>query len=95
MFAHVEGAHAEAIPRQDQTLPAAIPQGDGELAVEVAKDLGAVLFVLFDLEAVFMYPWAVSLSLLGTGALIEMFVFVAVLLVGFVYAWKKGVFEWE
>jgi NADH:ubiquinone oxidoreductase subunit 3 (subunit A) len=44
---------------------------------------------------VFIYPWAVSLRSLGTFALVEMFVFIAVLLVGFVYAWKKGVFEWE
>jgi NADH-quinone oxidoreductase subunit A len=55
----------------------------------------AVLFVLFDLEAVFIYPWAITLRDLGTAGLVEMFVFIAVLLVGYIYAWKKGVFEWE
>jgi NADH-quinone oxidoreductase subunit A len=55
----------------------------------------AVLFVLFDLEAVFIYPWAISLRELGTPALVEMFVFMAILLVGYVYAWKKGALEWE
>ncbi len=72
-----------------------VPKADARAPFNVHYYLVAVLFVLFDLEAVFMYPWAVSLRLLGTGALIEMFVFVGVLLVGFVYAWKKGVFEWE
>jgi NADH-quinone oxidoreductase subunit A len=44
---------------------------------------------------VFIYPWAVTLRALGTGGLIEMFIFIIILLVGYVYAWKKGVFEWE
>lgn len=57
--------------------------------------LVAVLFVLFDLEAVFIYPWAITLRDLGTPALVEMFVFIAILLVGYFYAWKKRVFEWE
>lgn len=72
-----------------------VPKEDARAPFNVHYYLVAVLFVLFDLEAVFMYPWAISLRSLGTGALIEMFVFVAVLLVGFVYAWRKGVFDWE
>ena len=72
-----------------------VSESDARLPLNVHYYLVAVLFVLFDLEAVFIYPWAVSLRTLGTGALVEMFVFIAILLVGYFYAWKKGVFEWE
>jgi NADH-quinone oxidoreductase subunit A len=72
-----------------------VPKSDARAPFNVHYYLVAVLFVLFDLEAVFIYPWALSLRSLGTVALAEMFVFMSVLLVGFVYAWKKGVFEWE
>jgi len=72
-----------------------VPRSDARAPFNVHYYLVAVLFVLFDLEAVFVYPWAITLRKLGTPALIEMFVFIAILLVGYVYAWKKGVFEWE
>lgn len=72
-----------------------VPAGDARAPYNVHYYLVAVLFVLFDLEAVFIYPWAISLRQLGSVALVEMFVFIAILLVGYVYAWKKGVFEWE
>jgi NADH-quinone oxidoreductase subunit A len=72
-----------------------VPKSDARAPFNVHYYLVAVLFVLFDLEAVFIYPWAVSLRSLGTAALVEMFVFMAILLVGYVYAWKRGVFEWE
>jgi NADH-quinone oxidoreductase subunit A len=55
----------------------------------------AVLFILFDIEVVFFLPWAVVFRQMGLFALIEMFVFIAILLVGFVYAWRKGALEWE
>mgnify|MGYP001131815072 FL=1 len=72
-----------------------VPKSDARMPFNVHYYLVAVLFVLFDLEAVFIYPWAVTLRDLGTPALVEMFVFIAVLLVGYFYAWRKGVFEWE
>ncbi len=72
-----------------------VPKSDARAPFNVHYYLVAVLFVLFDLEAVFIYPWAVSLRSLGTPALVEMFVFIVILLVGYFYAWKKGVFEWE
>lgn len=72
-----------------------LPEGDARLPYNVHFYLIAVLFVLFDLEAVFIYPWAVSLAGLGWLGLIEMFLFIFILLVGYFYAWKKGVFEWE
>jgi NADH-quinone oxidoreductase subunit A len=72
-----------------------MPLRDARAPFNVHYYVVAVLFVLFDLEAVFVYPWAVTLRELGTPALVEMVVFIAILLVGYVYAWKKGVFEWE
>ena len=54
----------------------------------------ALLFVMFDVEAVFIFPWAVRLESLGTFGLIEMIVFILVLALGLVYAWRKGVLRW-
>jgi NADH-quinone oxidoreductase subunit A len=54
----------------------------------------ALLFVMFDVEAVFIFPWAVRLEQLGTFGLIEMLVFIAILTLGLVYAWRKGVLRW-
>ncbi|NCO51637.1 MAG: NADH-quinone oxidoreductase subunit A [Deltaproteobacteria bacterium] len=55
----------------------------------------AMLFILFDIEAVFLYPWAVMFKRLGIFGFVEMGVFIIILLVGFVYVWKKGALEWE
>jgi len=54
----------------------------------------ALLFVMFDVEAVFIFPWAVRLESLGAFALVEMVVFVVILALGLVYAWRKGVLRW-
>ena len=54
----------------------------------------ALLFVMFDVEAVFIFPWATRLETYGTFGLIEMFVFIFILLLGLVYAWRKGVLRW-
>lgn len=54
----------------------------------------ALLFVMFDVEAVFIFPWATRLEIYGTFGLIEMFVFIFVLLLGLIYAWRKGVLKW-
>ncbi len=53
-----------------------------------------LLFVIFDVETLFLYPWAVAYDKLGLFALIEMFIFVVMLLVGLAYAWKKKVLQW-
>ena len=55
----------------------------------------AILFVLFDVEAIYLYPWAVTYDVLGLFALVEMLLFIFLLLVGYVYAWKKGALEWS
>lgn len=54
----------------------------------------AMLYLVFDLEVVFLYPWAVQYDKLGVFGLFEMLVFVAILLVGYFYAWKKGALDW-
>jgi len=71
------------------------PFGPGSRRVPVHFYLMAVLFILFDIEIVFLLPWAVSLRSLGAYGLATMGVFIVVLLVGYVYAWKKGAMEWE
>jgi NADH-quinone oxidoreductase subunit A len=55
----------------------------------------AMLFVVFDVEAVFLYPWAVAYDKLGMFGFIEMMLFIFILLIGYIYVWKKGAFEWE
>ncbi|MGP1450959.1 MAG: NAD(P)H-quinone oxidoreductase subunit 3 [Wolinella sp.] len=55
----------------------------------------ALLFILFDVEILFMFPWAVDFKLLGVFGFIEMILFVFLLSVGFIYAWKKGALEWH
>jgi NADH-quinone oxidoreductase subunit A len=71
------------------------PYGPGARRVPIHFYLMAVLFILFDIEIVFLLPWAVSLRGLGVFGLVEMAIFIVILLVGYVYAWKKGAMEWE
>jgi len=69
--------------------------GPGTRRMPVRYYLIAVLFILFDIEVVFFLPWAVAFRQLGLFGLMEMVVFIAILLVGYIYAWKKGALEWE
>jgi NADH-quinone oxidoreductase subunit A len=71
------------------------PIGPGTRRMPVRFYLIAVLFILFDIEVVFFLPWAVVFRQLGIFGLIEMFVFILILLVGYVYAWKKGALDWD
>jgi len=57
--------------------------------------LTAILFILFDVELVFLYPWAVVFRELGTSGLVEIFIFMGVLMAGFYYAWDNGALEWQ
>jgi NADH-quinone oxidoreductase subunit A len=57
--------------------------------------LVAILFIIFDLEIAFLFPWAVVLNDIGVFGLLAMFLFLAILVVGFIYEWKKGALEWE
>ena len=71
------------------------PYGPGTRRMSVRYYLIAVLFILFDVEVIFFLPWAVVFRKIGVFALLEMGVFIVILLVGYVYAWKKGALEWE
>jgi NADH-quinone oxidoreductase subunit A len=57
--------------------------------------LVAMLFILFDIEIIFMYPWALNLRQLGWLGFVEMFTFIAILTIGLIYVWKKGVLDWN
>jgi NADH-quinone oxidoreductase subunit A len=86
-------------PTKTKQMPwecGAIPVGSvRDQRFNVRFYLIAMLFILFDIEVVFMYPWAVVLEQLGAFALWQMLSFMAVLVVGFVYVWRKGVLNWN
>ena len=71
------------------------PLGDTHERFSVRFYMVAMLFIIFDIETVFMIPWAVAFRQLGLLGLVEMVIFVVILLVGYVYAWKRGALNWE
>ena len=71
------------------------PIGEPRYKFSVKFYIIAMLFVVFDVEAVFLYPWAVAYDKLGMFGFIEMMLFIFILLIGYIYVWKKGAFEWE
>jgi NADH-quinone oxidoreductase subunit A len=71
------------------------PYGEGTRRMPIRFYLVAVLFILFDIEVIFFLPWAITFRQLGLFGLVEMVIFIVILLVGYVYAWKKGALEWE
>ena len=70
-------------------------QGNARLPFSIKYFLVAILFVLFDVEVIFMYPWAVNFKELGTQGILEMLLFTGLLFVGFIYVLKKGALKWE
>jgi NADH-quinone oxidoreductase subunit A len=68
---------------------------DARMQFDVRYYLVAILFIIFDLEIAFLFPWAVVLEDIGAPGFLAMMLFLAVLVVGFVYEWKKGALEWE
>ena len=68
---------------------------DSIYPIPVKYYLVAFLFLLFDIEVVFFFPWALVFKKLGSSSLLIMFAYVLILVVGFVYAWQKGAFQWE
>ncbi|MEO1956530.1 MAG: NADH-quinone oxidoreductase subunit A [Methylophilaceae bacterium] len=69
--------------------------GDARMKFDVRYYLVAILFILFDLEIAFLFPWAVALPDIGLFGFLAMMVFLFILVVGFVYEWKKGALEWD
>ena len=68
---------------------------DARMKFDVRYYLVAILFILFDLEIAFLFPWAIVLQEIGLFGLLAMVVFLAILVVGFIYEWKKGALEWD
>ena len=68
---------------------------DTRMRFDVRYYLVAILFIIFDLEIAFLFPWAVSLDSIGLFGLLSMGLFLALLVVGFIYEWKKGALEWD
>jgi NADH-quinone oxidoreductase subunit A len=91
LFGPKKNTAAKAMPYESGMTP----YGEGTRRMPVRFYLVAVLFILFDIEVVFFLPWAITFRQLGLFGLIEMVIFIVILLVGYVYAWKKGALEWE
>jgi NADH-quinone oxidoreductase subunit A len=68
---------------------------DSRMRFDVRYYLVAILFIIFDLEIAFLFPWAVVLESIGMFGFISMMVFLGILVIGFIYEWKKGALEWE
>lgn len=72
-----------------------LPVGEPRYKFSIKFYIIAMLFLVFDVEVVFLYPWAVAYDKLGIFGFIEMMIFIFILLVGYIYAWKKGALDWE
>jgi NADH-quinone oxidoreductase subunit A len=68
---------------------------DSRMRFDVRYYLVAILFIIFDLEIAFLFPWAVVLDTIGLFGFVAMMIFLAILVIGFIYEWKKGALEWE
>ncbi len=71
------------------------PVGGAWIQFNIRYYMFALVFVIFDVETVFLYPWAVAFSHLGVLAFVEALIFIAILVVGLAYAWRKGALEWS
>ena len=71
------------------------PFNDSRMEFDVRFYLVAILFIIFDLEIAFLFPWAISLGTIGFYGYLSMLVFLFILTIGFIYEWKKGALDWE
>jgi NADH-quinone oxidoreductase subunit A len=82
-------------PEKSDTIECGVPRvTGGEEKMSVKFYMTAILFILFDIETVFLYLWAVTFKQLGWLAVVEGFIFIGVLFVGYIYVWKRGGLEW-
>lgn len=72
-----------------------VPLGNARERFSIKFYMVAILFIVFDLETIFLIPWGVAFRELGVFGFVEMLIFIGILLVGFVYVWKKGALQWE
>ena len=91
LFGPKKNTEAKSIPYESGITP----YGEGTRRMPIRFYLIAVLFILFDIEVVFLYPWAVSFRQLGIPGFVTMAVFILVLLIGYIYVWRKGALEWD
>lgn len=85
-------------PYPDKLMPyesGITPVGEPRYRFSIRFYIIAMLFVVFDVEAVFIYPWAVVFDKIGIYAFIEMVIFIGILLIGYIYAWEKEAFQWD
>ena len=92
---HLNGPHHKSKTKLETFECGIDVQGNARTPFSIKYFLVAILFVLFDVEVIFMYPWAVNFRQLGLLGIIEMFSFIAIFLVGFFYIIKKGALKWE
>ena len=71
------------------------PFDDSRMEFDVRFYLVAILFIIFDLEIAFLFPWAISLGKIGIFGFVSMMIFLGILTIGFIYEWKKGALDWE
>jgi len=95
VMSHMMGPHRPTLIKGIPYESGVPPIGDTKHRFSIKFYLVAMLFIVFDIETVFMIPWAVTFRKLGLFGLIEMLIFIVILGVGYIYAWKRGAFEWD
>lgn len=94
-FSYLVGPKRPYPEKLDQYECGFAPLGRIRMRFDVRFYLIAIIFIVFDIEAAFLFPWAVAFESIGLIGFIEMMLFLSVLLVGYAYVWKKGALEWE
>ncbi|MFQ6091502.1 MAG: NADH-quinone oxidoreductase subunit A [bacterium] len=95
LFSHIMGPRRQH-PEKLMTYECGIdPVGDARLRFSIKFFMIAIIFLLFDVEVIFLYPWAVLFRKLGLFGFIEMGIFLIILIIGLYYVWKRGALEWE
>ncbi|MEM6254154.1 MAG: photosynthetic/respiratory NAD(P)H-quinone oxidoreductase subunit C [Cyanobacteria bacterium P01_D01_bin.156] len=89
------GAKGNGVERRTTYESGMEPIGGAWIQFNIRYYMFALVFVIFDVETVFLYPWAVAFHKLGVLAFVEALIFIAILLIGLVYAWRKGALEWS
>lgn len=95
LLTHIVGPKRKTKLKQENTEAGIKVIGNARLPFNIKYFVVAILFVLFDVEIIFLYPWAVNFKALGTTGFIEMIIFISTLLIGFFYIIKKGGLKWE
>ncbi|PKM82633.1 MAG: NADH-quinone oxidoreductase subunit A [Firmicutes bacterium HGW-Firmicutes-14] len=91
----LQASHRNPTPVKLQTYECGLEtQGETWVQFKISYFMYALVFVAFDVETIFLYPWAIKFQSLGLFAIVEMFIFIAILVIGFWYAWKEGALEW-